>query len=90
MATIIARVLVGLALANMKKITWYPAEEGDERIVTFFALWPIQLGNDWRWFETVTVRYRCFIENRNWLPGGPNFGPVWRKIEFVKEKQKTW
>lgn len=67
----------------MKKITWYPANKGDERKVTFFAWWPIQLGNEWRWLETVTVLYRCAIKDRNWFMGGPDFGPVWEKIEFL-------
>lgn len=72
----------------MRRTTWHPAKAGDERIVTFFAWWPIQLGNDWRWLETVTVRYRCAIRNINWLPGGPNYQPVWEKVEFVKNENQ--
>lgn len=72
----------------MRRQLWYPAKEGDKRIVTFFAWWPITIGTDWRWLEVVTVEYLAISCDMQWLPGGPNFQLVWKPKSFIEYYEK--
>lgn len=52
-------------------------KEGTERIRTFFALFPVQVGDDTRWLEKVTVRERFYCDEDS---------ACWYAEEFMDKK----
>jgi hypothetical protein len=65
----------------MRLTTWYPAAKGDKRVTTWFALWPVKLGNDFRWLERVTVEWEYVEEHHFFPPCAPYL--KWQPIRFV-------
>ena len=59
----------------MKKV--HP-QKGDERIVHFFAWWPVFVRNEERWLEWVTIRQKFIVILD--LPVPKTF---WRNEEFM-------
>lgn len=62
----------------MKTINWYPAEKGDKRIRSWFALFPVTIGNETRWLENVSVEYEY-----RFYGGGLSPTMKWQKNRFV-------
>ena len=51
--------------------------EGNERVRTFFAFFPVRVGDETRWFEKVTIREKFYCdEDSAW----------WRAEEFMDRK----
>lgn len=65
----------------MRLTTWYPAAKGEKRVTSWFAFWPVKLGNDFRWLETVTVEWEYTEKNAFLPPCMPYL--KWQKIGFV-------
>jgi hypothetical protein len=67
----------------MRFQNWWPADLGDKRISSWFALIPVTLGNETRWLERVTVEWQ--VENVAGLlpPCLPT--PAWVKVRFVEK-----
>lgn len=72
----------------MRRTTWYPAKLGDKRTSSWFAFWPVQLGNDRRWLEVVTVEWEYQMVHPTFaLP--PAFPvPRWVKIRFTEHPHR--
>lgn len=75
----------------MRWESWYPSKAskaGDKRVKTWFALWPVKIGNDCRWLERVTVEFELKIKKYPWYIGHTYFGMrpmfVWEIVQFVE------
>lgn len=68
----------------MRKVTWYPASRGDRRITSFFAFFPVQIGNDFRWLERVTIEWEYTDRNAILPPCTPYL--KWQIVRFVDRK----
>ena len=53
---------------------------GDIRVRSWFAFFPVHIGNEVRWLERVTVREQ--------YDGCRDYGQVWIRLQFVKNP--TW
>lgn len=57
----------------MRWTSWYPACVGERRTSSWFALWPVQIGNDVRWLEKVAVEWEFCVyfylgrKSRGWI-----------------------
>jgi hypothetical protein len=60
---------------------WKLPKTGDIRIITKFALFPIQANGEKRWLETVHIKQRCWV--------GIVSGTVyWDNVAFVDEPKE--
>jgi len=59
---------------------WIMAQEGDSRIKSWFAIVPVEIGNEVRWFERVSVKQ---VYNKSIYGGRVVF--YWADVEFVDE-----
>lgn len=65
----------------------YPADVGDKMVKTWFALWPVKIGNDCRLFERVTVEFELKMDmydvyRKNiFLRKEPHY--YWCKVRFI-------
>ena len=53
---------------------------GDIKTTSFFAWSPIQIGQDWRWLERVTVEYRYVAS------GIIDWHGCWLKVKFIDKE----
>ena len=71
----------------MRWKSWYPADVGDKRVSTWFAFLPVKIGNDCRWWETVTVEFELKMDmydvfrRERFVRKEPHY--YWRKVRFV-------
>lgn len=55
---------------------FYEPPIGTTRIIRFFTIVPISVGDDWRWLEWVTILQR-------WSAGDSPYGAHWEYIKFI-------
>lgn len=60
---------------------WIVAKEGDTRIKPWFAFFPVEIGNEVRWFERVYVKQ---VYTKSIYGGRVVF--YWADVEFVDER----
>lgn len=54
-------------------------EEGDERIVRFFAWRRVTVGDETRWLEEVAIRQTYYVSSSSWKKYAG-----WRSVEFLE------
>lgn len=69
----------------MRFQTWYPANQGEKRISKWFAFFPVKIGTELRWFETVHVEWEYKPVATFLPPCTPRL--KWVPIRFVEESQ---
>lgn len=58
-------------------------QSGDLRIVSFFAILPLTVGEETRWLEQVTVK-QVYVDYC-YLGDGDFESPYWKTIAFINE-----
>lgn len=68
----------------MRFTDWSFAKEGETRTQTWFAIWPVKIGNEIRWLERVTVEWKYIYVNAFLPPCMPYL--KWQKMRFIDEQ----
>ena len=67
---------------------WIEPKDGDIKIKKKFAILPIKINGETRWFEWVTVKYQYYEKVAVWSNGRCRFVTGWLPEEFIDDINK--
>ena len=59
-----------------------PLPYGATRTSSYFAWWPVRIGDETRWLETVTVKEK-YCKDVDWIESSDVLFDAWVKIAFL-------